>query len=76
MNSVKYSGLTIVACIAPLDNFESLPREPLFAAKNATQPVFRPLLAHHAFHFSTDLRRFLLQVLQGRCRFHAEDQNI
>ncbi len=76
MKTVKYTGLTIVACIDPMDNFESLPRKPVFAAKNATQPVFRPLLARHALHFSMDQRHFLLQGLHGRCRFHAEEQNI
>jgi hypothetical protein len=76
MKTIKYTGLTIVACIDPMDNFESLPRKPVFAANNATQPVFQWLLARDALDFSMDLRRFLLQVLHVRRRFHAEEQNI
>jgi hypothetical protein len=76
MKTIKYTGLTIVACIEPMDNFESIPRKPGFAAKNRMQPAFRPLLARRALDFCKDQRRFLLQGLHGRCRFYTEEQNI
>lgn len=76
MKTIEYTGLTIVACIDPMDNFESIPHKPGFAAKIETRPAFRRLLARNALNFRKDQRRFLLQGLHGRCRFHAEEQNI